>query len=67
MQLAGLGKKGNLSEVSSLAHALPLFKVLFLLLSTSVWHTSIEYSFGFNIYIRIVTVHSTDSLHWPLS
>lgn len=59
MQLAGLGKKRNLSEVSSLAHALPLFKVLFLLLPTSIWHTSIEYYFGFNIY-----KNSYSTLHW---
>lgn len=53
MQLAGLGKKRNLSEVSSLAHALPLFKVLFLLLPTSIWHTSIEYYFEFNTHKNI--------------
>lgn len=55
MQLAGLGKKRNLSEVSSLAHAPPLFKVLF---DTLLLNTILDLT-----YIIIVTVHSIDSLH----
>lgn len=42
-------------EVSSLAHALPLFKVLF---DTLLLNTILDLT-----YIRIVTVHSIDSLH----